>query len=100
MEISRLQGSKPPAAPADPKIEGAAKQFEALLLGQILKSVRESASSGALGGGDAASDSAMGFAEEQLAQALSARGGIGLANLITQGFAQKAPTSSDSSSST
>jgi peptidoglycan hydrolase FlgJ len=69
------------------RIENAAKQFEALLMGQILKSMHEEGSNGWLGGGDDQSgESAMQLAEEQFAQALSSRGGLGLAKVITQGL--------------
>ena len=85
--------STPPSqAPAESrnspaKIENAAKQFEALLMGQILKSMHEEGSNGWLGGGDDQSgESAMQLAEEQFAQALSSRGGLGLAKVITQGL--------------
>ncbi len=73
-----------PDSPAD--VQEAARQFESLLLGQILRSVRE-ADGGWLGGGDAAGDCATGFAEEQLANALSQAGGLGLARLIAAGLA-------------
>src|SRR5260221_10212392 len=68
------------------KIENAAKQFEALLIGQILKSMQEATSSGWLGEEDQAGQAAMGLAQEQFAQALAAHGGFGLARLITQGI--------------
>ena len=65
----------------------AARQFEAVLIGFMLKSGRESESSSWLGGGeDSASASAIGYAEEQLARALSSKGGLGLAKMITDGL--------------
>jgi Rod binding domain-containing protein len=65
---------------------GAAKDFEALLIGQMLHSVRE-ADSGWLGTGeDQSSDAAFGLGEEELAKALSQSGGIGLAKLIDSGL--------------
>ena len=64
------------------KPAGAARQFEALLIAQMLKSARET-SSGWLGTGeDQAAEPAMALAEEHFAQALSASGGLGLARLI------------------
>lgn len=67
----------------------AARQFEALLIAQILRSVRES-SGGWLGsGGDSAGECASGYAEEQFAALLSQRGGLGLANLIAAGLEAK-----------
>jgi flagellar protein FlgJ len=68
------------------KIRDAAQQFEALLLGQILRSARES-NGGWLGsGGDSASDCATEFAEQHLAALLAQNGGLGLAKLIAEGL--------------
>jgi Rod binding domain-containing protein len=64
----------------------AARQFEALLIGFMLKSGRESGSSWLGGGEDSANASAIGYAEEQLARALSSKGGLGLAKMITAGL--------------
>ena len=61
-----------PAAPA--KIRDAAEQFEALLLGQILRSARES--------NGTSNDCATEFAEDQLATVLAKRGGLGIGRLI------------------
>lgn len=60
----------------------AAKDFEALLVGQMLKSVREEGSGWLGTGDDQSSAAAFGLAEEHLAQALSARGGFGLSKVI------------------
>jgi Rod binding domain-containing protein len=68
------------------KIHRAAQQFESLLISQILKTAHGD-SEGWLGtGDDQTASSAMGIAEEQVAQALSARGGLGLAPLIEKGL--------------
>lgn len=68
------------------QIHEAAQQFESLLLTQLLRTAHGE-DEGWLGtGDDQAASSAMGLAEEQLAQALSARGGIGLSTLIEQGL--------------
>lgn len=92
----KISGS--PATPAKPspgKIENAAKQFESLLIAQILRSMHESGSASWLGTGDDQSgESAMELAEEQFAQALSSRGGLGLSRLIVQGL--KTQSKSDS----
>lgn len=66
------------------KIREAAGQFEALLMGQILRSVRQSG--GWLGTSDATADCAMEFAEQQFASLLAQQGGLGLAALISQGL--------------
>jgi Rod binding domain-containing protein len=76
------------AASSDPaKIAGAAKQFEALMIGQILKTARESSDGGWLGtGDDQAGSLAVEMAEQQFAQAMSSRGGLGIAKLVTAGL--------------
>jgi Rod binding domain-containing protein len=72
------------APAADPRIADAARQFEALLLTQLLRAAKQGGAEGWLGAGeDQAASSAMEFAEECFAQALAAQGGLGLANLIT-----------------
>jgi flagellar protein FlgJ len=68
------------------KIKESAKQFEALLIGQMLKSMRDS-EGGWLGTGeDESSSSAMEYAQESFAQALASRGGLGLATMVAKGF--------------
>jgi len=68
------------------KIHHAAQQFESLFISQILKSAHGD-SEGWLGtGDDQAASSGMAIAEEQLAQALGARGGLGLAALVEKGL--------------
>jgi Rod binding domain-containing protein len=67
----------------DSRLHKAAQEFEALLVGQMLKSAREAGSDGWLGSGDSTGDdSAMDMAESQLANALTASGGLGLASMI------------------
>jgi Rod binding domain-containing protein len=67
------------------KIAGAAKDFEALLLGQILRSVHEDG--GWLGtGDDDAGEAAIGLGEEQLARVMASSGGLGLSKLIETGL--------------
>ncbi len=68
------------------KVKNAAKQFESLLIGQMLKSMTSS-EGGWLGTGeDQSSSSAMEYAQEAFAQSLSAKGGLGLATLVAQGL--------------
>ncbi len=72
------------------KIKDAAKQFEALLIGQMMKSMRDS-EGGWLGTGeDESSSSAMEYGQEIFAQAMASNGGLGLASLIAAGL-QKPP---------
>lgn len=67
------------------KIAAAARDFEALLLGQILRSVHDEG--GWLGtGDDDAGSAAIGLGEEQLARTLAASGGLGLSRMIESGL--------------
>lgn len=77
--------TSPPAPKPDDtaKARDAAQQFEALLLGQILRAVREA---GGWGGSDAAGSCATEFAEQQFALVLARQGGLGLAALIARGL--------------
>jgi Rod binding domain-containing protein len=81
-------GSGPASAEAakPEKVAEAAGQFEALLIGQLLRSMRE-ASEGWLGTGeDQAGATMLEVAEEHLARVLSAQGGLGLASLVVKGL--------------
>jgi Rod binding domain-containing protein len=83
-----LPSARPGASSA--KIEDAARQFEALLVGQLLRSARQAGSEGWLGTGeDQTASSVMELAEEQFAQALTSQGGLGLAGMIVSGMRQK-----------
>ena len=85
-----------PVSPGSPqpkddpaKVQDAARQFEALLLGQMMKSMRDS-EGGWLGTDqDDASSSAMEYAQEMFAQSMAARGGLGLANMVVAGLTPK-----------
>jgi peptidoglycan hydrolase FlgJ len=73
------------AARKNVKLHEAAQQFEALMIGEMLKSVRESSSSGWLGSGESSeSESTSEFAEAQFAQALARSGGLGLSKMVEQ----------------
>jgi Rod binding domain-containing protein len=81
----------PPLTPTVPKdkdpakIQDAAQQFEALLLGQILESV--SKDGGWMGSGeDSSSSCANGFAQEQLANMMAKQGGFGISKMIAEGL--------------
>jgi flagellar protein FlgJ len=69
------------------KISGVAKQFEALLVGQILKSAREASGGGWMGNEDDQDDQTgslvMEMAEQGLSQAIAAHGGLGIAKMVT-----------------
>jgi flagellar protein FlgJ len=85
-------GGRPPDDPA--KIKDAAQQFEALLIGQLLKSVSEDG--GLFGSGlDAASGTVTDMATQQFAMAMSRGGGLGLAALVTKGLESHGATRPD-----
>jgi Rod binding domain-containing protein len=86
-------GAVPPnAGAADPeKIRETAIQFESLLIGQMLSSMRQAEGAGWLGcGEDQAGSTMTEMAEQCVAQSLAARGGFGLAPMIIQGLTQQA----------
>lgn len=77
-----------PTTPKDTpeKILDAAKQFEGLLIAQMLKGVQDEDSDG-FGGEDGAEGSLIGgIGQQQFALALSQRGGLGLAKTIAEGL--------------
>ena len=69
------------------KISGVAKQFEALMIGQMLKSAREASGGGWLGDEDDKDDQTgslvMELGEQGLSQAMAAHGGFGIAKMVT-----------------
>lgn len=75
------------AGTASPKLHDAARQFEALLITQLLRAARGDGDGWLGAGEDHSAASAMEMAEEQFAAALSSQGGLGLARLITSGIA-------------
>ena len=95
--------SAPPSAPGDflahsrradaAKIAQGAKDFEGLLIGQMLRSAREAGNGGFTGGGadeDEANSTLVELGEQQLAQALANSGTLGIAKIVTVGLAQNA----------
>ena len=87
--LDKIGTATPPAANRnDPaKVRDAACQFESLLIGQLMKSMRES-STGWLSDGDEdqAGATATDMAEEQFAQALARQGGLGLSRMVVSGL--------------
>jgi Rod binding domain-containing protein len=79
------------------KLAGVAKQFEALMIGQMLKSAREASGGGWLGADDNQDDQAgslvMEIAEQGLSQAMAAHGGLGIAKMVTASLAHRESTS-------
>ena len=94
-QTTPVSGDKKPS-----KLHEAAQQFEALMIGEMMKSVRESGSEGWLGsGGETGDDSALEMAESQFSQALAMNGGLGLSHVIEQRMSQhSSPAQNDSAS--
>ena len=80
------------ASASDPeKIQKAAKDFESLMISQILKAVHESSDGGWLGSDDdQAGSMAVELAEESFAQAMAAGGGFGISQLVQKGLSNEA----------
>jgi peptidoglycan hydrolase FlgJ len=88
--ITDLTGLTTAASPKETKKQtGAAQDFEALLIGQMLRSMREQASGWLGTGDDDAGATAFAFGEEQLAKALTKGGGLGLSKIIAAGLTTK-----------
>jgi peptidoglycan hydrolase FlgJ len=66
-----------------------AEEFEALLVSQMLKSVRESSSGGWIGGEGETGTLMVEVAEQQLARVIASQGGMGLADLIVEGLSKE-----------
>jgi Rod binding domain-containing protein len=82
----------PQASPAGPKPKNAAeaaKQFEALMIAQMLRTAHESASSSLDGNSGSSADIMFDVAGQQFAQVLANNGGLGLAKMIVQGLHPK-----------
>ena len=79
-------GGTPRPADDPAKVKDAAKQFEALLIGQMMKSMHDS-EGGWLGtDSDDSSSTAMEYGQEMFAQAMAKNGGFGLADLVAKGL--------------
>lgn len=85
--ISSVSNTMPVLAgtsPAADKIKSTAQQFEALLIGELLKTSREAGSSGWLGTGedDEAGQTGIEVGEQEFARMLATAGGLGLSKSI------------------
>ena len=87
-EVTTDAGKPVTSRKDDPgRVEYAAAQFEALMIGEMMKSIREAEAEGPMSGEkDQSSSSVLQLADEQFAQALAARGGLGLARIFTHAF--------------
>jgi Rod binding domain-containing protein len=100
-------GAAPAAGGRDTSdgIRKAAQDFEALMIGELLRSAHAGGGSWLGGGEDAAMDSVFGMAEQEVARMLGAQGGFGLTKLIVEGLeraeaAQQAKLSEPASGAT
>jgi len=75
------------------KIRDAGRQFESLLIGQILHSAHESGTGWLGAPEDSASDCATDFAEQQFASVLAQAGGLGIATMVQRGLNLPEPDS-------
>jgi Rod binding domain-containing protein len=93
-------GSPITAKDSPEKIRDAASQFEALLIGQVLKAAHEDEDEGWLGTGeDQTAGSMMGLAEDYFARAIASRGGFGLARMVASGLEHRVSADPASNSS-
>ena len=76
------------------KLADAARQFEGLMISQMLKSAHSDDSDGWLGAGDddQSSSTAIQMAVEYLGQAMANGGGVGIAKMVVKGLGQSATT--------
>lgn len=61
-----------------------AQQFEALLIEQMLRSMRETEGEGWMGASSGAGDSLMEYAEQEMSRVIAAGGGFGLAKMVQE----------------
>jgi Rod binding domain-containing protein len=86
--VPAITGSTSTTAPPH-DVKKAAQQFEALLLTELLRSAHGE-HGGWLGTGeDSTASSAIGLAEETLAQSIASNGGLGLSELITRDLTKR-----------
>jgi len=80
MKLSAITPDRPIV---NSKVEGAAKQFEALMIAQMLRTARENT-----GDQDSSGSTMLDVADQQFSQVLANNGGLGLARLIVKGLNQ------------
>jgi Rod binding domain-containing protein len=89
MNIGSLPAAQPHATVVEDeaKLKKSAGEFEALLIGQMLRSARESGGGWFGTGEDEASSTTAGYAEEQFARTIASQGGLGVATMLVKGLA-------------
>ncbi len=87
-----VAGPAPTGSAKNSKLQDAAQQFEAMMIGEMMKCARQSSDSGWLGssGDDSTTDQAVEMAESHFAKALAMSGGFGLASVIARSVDQEA----------
>ena len=83
MKLCAFTPSLPDQPVVKSKVKGAAQQFEALMIAQMLRTAREN-----IGDKDSSSSTMLDVADQQFSQVLANNGGLGLANLIVKGLNQ------------
>ena len=83
MKLSGLTPSLSDQPLVKSRVEGAAKQFEALMIAQMLRTARENN-----GDQDSSGSTMLDVADQQFSQVLANNGGLGLAKLIVKGLNQ------------
>jgi len=73
------------STPKPSKVESAAKQFEALMIAQMLRTARENTEDK-----DSSGSTMLDVADQQFSQILANNGGLGLAKLIVKGLNDRA----------
>lgn len=81
------------AQPKPKSAEGAARQFEALLIGEMLKSVRESTAEEE-DENDNSKQTMLDVADQQFARVLANNGGLGMAKMIVTGLHKESSNAS------
>jgi len=76
--------------PKPTKVDDAAKQFEALLIGQMLRSAREASESD---DDDTGKATMLDVADQQFSQLLANSGGMGLARMVVSGLTEESTAS-------
>lgn len=79
-----------PKEPSPEKILEAATQFEAMLLEQMFKTMRESSEGGWMGSGEASGTTMTEYAEQEFARVMAAGGGFGIAKTLVEGLSRGA----------
>jgi Rod binding domain-containing protein len=82
MTVNAVTSTAFAAAPST-KVEGAAKQFEALMIAQMLRTAREDTEDQ-----DSSGSTMLDMADQQFSQVLANNGGLGLAKLVVNGINQ------------